>query len=225
MNEFKYFGRYFKDVAIVEVLPNVIRRSERENDKNNSRDNYTSFNRDRLKRERERDRRRQLLQSNTNNNFDDTTGDLPYYFIIYDKEKFDESIKDFIQTNQENIANNRNLNGIRKPKAYLSSKGGKHDRRRNKSDSFEDDYYGKKKRKYDSVRRRNASSNSSSNGNIPARKDYVSKVSAWYPIPGKDNVFHCLVLLAFFLQRFNNSELRGVKLKDRNCDLLTPLQR
>ena len=130
---------------------------------------------------------------------------LPYYFIVYDEHKYSKKISEYLKRNKENI--NGRTNKLQKPKHYLDNN--------NDLNSFENDYYGKKQRRKEEIEKERKRQ---------MNENYITKVSAWYPQPGKDNVFHCLVLFSYFLDKFCDEKLINISLKDQNCDLLLNVQ-
>lgn len=49
-------------------------------------------------------------------------------------------------------------------------------------------------------------------------------VSAWFPEPGNNNVFHTVALFALFVQKCCGGKLAGISLKDQRCTLLDAIK-
>ena len=143
--------------------------------------------------------RRGITDNNKDKYHDIASSDsLPYYFIAFNKQKFENIIKKFTQQNvNENNNNNLNISSyIKKPKTFLNT-------------NYDDDYY----------------NNNSNNRNKYNKYNNKNNVGTWYPQPGKNNLFHVISLFALFIHRCCKDKLTEISLKDQGCTLLDPILR
>eukprot|EP00485_Elphidium_margaritaceum_P004455 CAMPEP_0202699290 /NCGR_PEP_ID=MMETSP1385-20130828/12507_1 /ASSEMBLY_ACC=CAM_ASM_000861 /TAXON_ID=933848 /ORGANISM="Elphidium margaritaceum" /LENGTH=975 /DNA_ID=CAMNT_0049356189 /DNA_START=42 /DNA_END=2969 /DNA_ORIENTATION=- len=130
---------------------------------------------------------------------------LPYFFIAYNKKKFESVIQSLAASAAS--GGSGSSGGIQKPKHFLQNAW---------------DYFGPKKEEKSEL-----SDDDYVNAYQGHKKHHHRKhsdaVGTWYPQPGKNNLLHTITLFALFLHKCCNDKLADIALKDQGCTLLEPL--
>jgi len=225
----KLLYKQFKDIAII-CVSEIKRSSQRMRSKLN-RDEEANANRQHLKphgynlMEKE--------QNQTDSYSDITAQDsLPYYFIAYNKQKFDKVIKQrfydtLIPKPKHSLWNtgipsmiNDSLHGLGNYFNGASHRNAstKPEEKTDLSEDDDDDEYFHHGAMH-SKRRRNGYYGGK-NKKRSKHGDENENVGTWYPQPGKNNLFHAVTLFALFLHKCCNDKLADIALKDQGCTLL-----
>merc|ERR1712154_615743 len=173
-----------------------------------------------------------MMNRNTLNNFNDPhNGDitaqdsLPYFFIAFNKKKFEKKIKSISSSSAQ-----QKSSLVQKPRHFLYSAWNQGvniadnsfnnylDRKNEgneeiKSD-FSEDEEGGVNNQYNKYRSKQNK-----------KKHKKERVGTWFPEPGKNNLLHTITLFALFLHRCCNDKLTDIGLKDQGCNLLEPILR
>ena len=233
----KCLYKKFKDIAIICVYDSRQNINKNQNQNNNNYNNNFGINNN-------------YNNNNNNNNKDISSKDsLPYYFIAYNKKKFEKIIDD-----KFNGRINRSFAKIQKPRHFLNSAWN------GINDSF-NNYFNNNKGNNNNTNNNNNNNNNNLRGIIEEKNDlsdddyndyyhnpggninidnngrrrinkYNNKqkrrdddVGTWFPQPGKNNLLHTITLFALFLHKCCNDKLAGIALKDQGCTLLQPILR
>ena len=137
---------------------------------------------------------------------------LPYFFIAFDKAKFEKKMKNGFGQRQSLL---------KKPRHFLNSAWNSGANLVN--DSF-NNYFGSKQKQQNQNNQRD-SDKENDFGQRHGKKTKNDLVGTWFPEPGKNNLLHTVTLFALFIHRCCDGKLTDIGLKDQGCTLLEPILR
>merc|ERR1712154_654699 len=160
-----------------------------------------------------------MMYRNNMNNFNDpknadiTAQDsLPYFFIAFNKKKFEKNIKSQTKSSL-----------VQKPRHFLYSAW---NQGVNIANNSFNNYFNPKNEGSDDEEGGGANNPYNKYRNKQNKKKHKKDlVGTWFPEPGKNNLFHAITLFALFLHRCCNDKLTDISLKDQGCNLLEPILR
>merc|ERR1712154_355007 len=182
------------------------------------------------------------VQSNNNNNYGGSYGSskstmdhsekdlsakdsLPYFFIAYDKAKFEHKIKAFLSNsggaNGSGFAAGGQRILLQKPRHFLNSAWNSGANMVN--DSFQN-YFGKQ-RQMGGGDGRDSDKENNDYHKRSSKSGKKELVGTWFPEPGKNNLLHTITLFALFIHRCCDDKLTDIGLQDQGCTLLEPILR
>ncbi len=171
-------------------------------------------------------------KNGNNNNFGNNFGNdltekdsLPYFFIAFNKKKFEKQMRHFSNINSASIQkpkhflynawNNGIVNGLNDSlNQYWNSQNSQNSQNQNRANQNElkdeesDEGLGQQR---------------SSHTHTHTHHRRKGSVGTWFPQPGKDNLIHCITLFALFIHRYCHGRLANIALKDQGCTLLQPI--
>jgi len=149
---------------------------------------------------------------------------LPYFFIAYDKQKFEDKMNAFMSqsggANGSGFASQKSL--LQKPRHFLNSAWNSGANMVN--DSFHN-YFGGNANGKQQSQRGGEGRESDKENEYRKRNGKKELVGTWFPEPGKNNLLHTITLFALFIHRCCDDKLTDIGLQDQGCTLLEPILR
>jgi len=142
---------------------------------------------------------------------------LPYYFVAWNREKYAAKMEQLLKGKRGGGGSSL----IKRPKAFLAQSWSTGMKAVNAlNDSFEHYLRDSKGAGDDDDDEEQWGANQQNKWKKRRNAKHKETVSAWYPEPGNNNVFHTVTLFALFLQKCCDGKLNGISLRDQRCTLL-----